>query len=355
MSRRMLVSCRATPRSSASESSCSVAGILAGAEDGQRQTADRAGHAAAVGQQVVDALVGERRARPCTRPRPGRETPRRGSGQTVSASPSAARTGSCDPGWTDSSELPDFGERDQLLVGGQIAVADVVDAPRHGVDGGEHAPFGRRQQPDAVPEVPGLAPGDRLAVTDRRAVGQHGGHVAPSPAALAAARRARAARARPNHASRALETRADTENVSNPRRRRSARAASPPAVKRRTASPHAARQPAATEDGLARAATAPDRPRTTSAAESARSTRRASSSLLAVPESLEVFERQVDAAHRRVLAEILQKLDELQPRAGGIRERREDRRCSGRSGAARARRPDRRRGGSSVAAPSNVS
>ena len=46
---------------------------------------------------------------------------------------------------------------------GQRAVPDVVDPVGKGVDGGQRVPLGRRQQPDAVGEVPGLGPGDLLA------------------------------------------------------------------------------------------------------------------------------------------------------------------------------------------------
>jgi len=61
-----------------------------------------------------------------------------------------------------------------LLLGGhffrltwQGAVADVVDAPGEGVNNGEPAPLGVRQQPDAVGEVPRLRPGDPLAFAIR--------------------------------------------------------------------------------------------------------------------------------------------------------------------------------------------
>ena len=65
-SRRMLVSCIATPRSSASGS---AARRVAGAEDRQAQAADRAGDPPAVDDELVEGLVAARRARPSRRRR----------------------------------------------------------------------------------------------------------------------------------------------------------------------------------------------------------------------------------------------------------------------------------------------
>src|SRR5262249_61763219 len=54
-----------------------------------------------------------------------------------------------------------------LPLGGPGHVADVLAAPGERVDDGEPAPLGRRQQPDAVGEVPRLRPGDPLALAVR--------------------------------------------------------------------------------------------------------------------------------------------------------------------------------------------
>ena len=59
---------------------------------------------------------------------------------------------------------PGVRQRGELVGRGQRAVPDVVDPPGERVDGGQRAPLGRRQQPDAVREVAGLRPGDFLAV-----------------------------------------------------------------------------------------------------------------------------------------------------------------------------------------------
>ncbi len=73
-SRRMFVSCSATPRSSASRSARarSAAGVLAQPEDREAHAPDRAGDAAAVDDELVEALVAWCPRRPCARPRSAR-------------------------------------------------------------------------------------------------------------------------------------------------------------------------------------------------------------------------------------------------------------------------------------------
>ena len=137
----------------------------------------RARHAAAVPEQVVERLVagpvdvgeaavdqlaerGERHREP--RSRVGQRDEHRVASSSAAVRRSALRRGV----HLDARRL----ELRRLLGGGQVAVADVVDPPGERVDGGERAPLGRRQQPDAVGEVPGLLPGDPLALrrTPRR-------------------------------------------------------------------------------------------------------------------------------------------------------------------------------------------
>src|SRR5581483_2392492 len=75
-------------------------------------------------------------------------------------------------------------QRGELRVGGEVAVADVVDAPRERVDGAHRLALGAREQADAVVEVRRLAAGDLLAaavgVVDLD--GRHGGaHLSALP------------------------------------------------------------------------------------------------------------------------------------------------------------------------------
>src|SRR6185437_1716099 len=83
-------------------------------------------------------------------------------------------TGLLSTGTLNAGSAGGGGQRAHLLADGlqprgllrrrEPAVADVVDPPRVGVDGGEGTALVRWQQPDAVGEVPGLLPGDLLAL-----------------------------------------------------------------------------------------------------------------------------------------------------------------------------------------------
>jgi len=55
----------------------------------------------------------------------------------------------------------------RLGLGREVAVTDVVDAAGERVHGRQRAALIARQQPDAVGEVPGLLPGDLLALLVR--------------------------------------------------------------------------------------------------------------------------------------------------------------------------------------------
>ena len=99
--------------------------------------------------------------------------PPSGIGKRRAAWASATATGSVSssstsPGADRSSSARVSSSRAALDVGGQRAVADVVDAPREGVQRGHRLPLGGGQQPDAVGEVAGLLPGHGLAVAVRR-------------------------------------------------------------------------------------------------------------------------------------------------------------------------------------------
>ena len=150
---------------------------LSGAVDAERQPPDAARHAAAVPEQVVERLVGglvdvgeaavdqllERRER-------GRE-PLAGVGERDEHRVRVVKLGQVLRG---GRVLGLGDERVHLAAGrlklrgllrhGQVAVTDVVDPPGECVHGGEGAALVLRQQPDAVGEVPGLLPGDLLAL-----------------------------------------------------------------------------------------------------------------------------------------------------------------------------------------------
>ena len=169
MSRRMLVSCSATPSASASGS---ATGRVAAAEYAEREPPDRSGHAPAVvlqlvegrvpraahvGLAAVDQLAEGARAGSgtCAPRRPARPVPGRRRAR-CSRSSAATASRAC------ASAV-------ELLRGRQRAVADVVDPAGERVDGRQRAALGAGQQPDAVGEVPRLRPGHLLAVPVRGA------------------------------------------------------------------------------------------------------------------------------------------------------------------------------------------
>jgi hypothetical protein len=130
--------------------------VLARAEDAERQPADRARHAAAVVQEIVERLVARaahvRHAAvdELAERRDGhREVPLH-VGQREQDRVIRAGAGEVEDGMAGLLEGGD------LLVRRHRAVADVVDPAGEGVDDREPAPLALRQQPDAVREVPGL-------------------------------------------------------------------------------------------------------------------------------------------------------------------------------------------------------
>ena len=141
--------------------------VIAGAEDAQGQAADRAGHAAAVPEQVIEGLVagaahvGDAAVDELAEGGDGDGEAARHVGQGQQHRVVRGRPG----------EVEDLLPRDlqggDLLPGRHRAVADVVDPPGERVDDGQASPLVRRQQPDAVREVPGRRPGDPFAFTVR--------------------------------------------------------------------------------------------------------------------------------------------------------------------------------------------
>ena len=177
MSRRMLVSCRAMPSVSASSAARAAVASRSSArvEDAEREPPDRAGDAAAVHGEVVEALVASRRARPSRSRRPARRTRRAGSAAGARRRPARPAPGRRDsrPGAAPrpgprpaaaASRRP--GRSPSPMSSTRRANAYTADSARR---------FGRGQQPDAPGEVAGLLAGDPLAFAVGRQHGRLGG------------------------------------------------------------------------------------------------------------------------------------------------------------------------------------
>jgi hypothetical protein len=133
-----------------------LARVVPRAEDPEREAADRACHASAVPQQVIDGLVG-------IAPHVGHAAvdelaERRHGHREVPLHVGQGEQHRIICGWR--GEVKDLApgrlQGGELLLGRHGAVADVVDPAGERVDDGQAAPLGRRQQPDPVSEVPGL-------------------------------------------------------------------------------------------------------------------------------------------------------------------------------------------------------
>ncbi len=141
--------------------------VVAGAEDAQGQAADRAGHAAAVPEQVIEGLVaGAAHVGDAAVDELAERRHRDGEVPLHVSQGEQHRIVRGRPG-----EVEDLLARGlqggDLLPGWHRAVADVVDPPGERVDNSQAAPLIRRQQPDPVREVPGLRPGNPFAFAIR--------------------------------------------------------------------------------------------------------------------------------------------------------------------------------------------
>ena len=144
----MLVSCRATPRSSASA-----------------QATDRAGDATAVEHQLVEALVGDAvhvHAHALDQVQEGLARKREAALGLPQADEHEVLAG------VGAQRLGRLVKQCAFLGLGQRAVADVVHPPGEGVDGEQRLPLRGGQQAHPVVEVRGLVAGDLRAVPARR-------------------------------------------------------------------------------------------------------------------------------------------------------------------------------------------
>ena len=358
-------------------------GLLAHAEDRQAHAPDRAGDATAVEHELVEALVGRRRRRPCARPRsarPARRAAARSAGARRRAPRSPRRCGACMRRPRLASSSAQLRRRRRRAARAcardrEVAVADVVDAPRERVDRAHRAPALAREQADAVVEVGGLLARDRLAARVGLARRHRLAHAAcPAAASWAVAHELarRAARA-PTRRWRRSSTPASARE---PAPARGARRAGEDVVaraldrverrapagderrRRRAARGRAARRPAALRRRAARARAPPRRRARRAAAAGAvapRARRRPVSSAVVAAEAREVLGRQVDAPGGEVLGDVLAVLGQLQRRADRVRQRDPLRAWPRRTRRARARRRGRPTARSSRAAAAQVS
>ncbi len=164
MSRRMFVSCSATPSVSASRrarprSLPAAAGRRPRARAG-RSTRRRSGSSRRVRRGRRSCGRGTSISQPST----SSSNASSGMGSGRAASASATSTGSSGRAGAVAARRAARRARRSLSFVRQVAVADVVDAPRDRVHRGQRASLGGRQQPDAPGEVAGLLAGDPLAL-----------------------------------------------------------------------------------------------------------------------------------------------------------------------------------------------
>ena len=200
MSRRMLVSCIATPRSSASRESRSVAPAVA--EDREAQPADRAGDRGSSRPARRRSRTRWCRARRARRPRSAARARRAAASSAVARAPARPAPGRAiravvvvEPREPSRAARAAPAAAASSVV---TVVADVVDPPRERVHGAHRLALGARQQADAVVEVGGLVARDLLALPVGSARSRARGRSSARAADLEhASTRAAARRARP--------------------------------------------------------------------------------------------------------------------------------------------------------------
>ena len=184
-------------------------------------------------------------------------------------------------------------EPGSLLVGRRVAVGDVVDLAREGVDRRDRAPLRLREHHDPVGEVARAGPGQALDLG----------------VCLLDVHRRRASRA-----SRSLVGRGRCVKTSQPACSSASSAARPPRAKRPT--PRPTRPPICSRS----VAPAASRPRARSASKRSRlvsGSFGASSTVTSEPAA--ILGRQVDPPQREVARHVLEEVDELEPGADVVR------------------------------------